>query len=121
MKQMAVRDIDVVAELLARIGGSWHPERPRPAPNGISSRHRDVARLILAELRRRDAARNEALSQTSETTGQDVTPDPAAGVEIPVGTVVAYSPPGDTRTITCTVEKIERGRAYLVPVRREIG
>jgi hypothetical protein len=119
MKQMAVRDIDIVAELLARIGGSWHPERPRPAPNGISSRHRDVARLILAELRRRDAARNEALGQTSDTTGQDVTPDAAA--EMPVGSVVAYCPPGDTRTITCTVEKIENGRAYLVPVRREIG
>ncbi|MEZ0167581.1 hypothetical protein [Microvirga sp. TS319] len=118
---MAVRDIDIVAELLARIGGSWHPERPRPAPNGISSRHRDVARLILAELRRRDAARNEALGPTPEPTGQDVTPGATDGVEIPVGAVVAYCPPGDTRTITCTVEKIERGRAYLVPVRREIG
>jgi hypothetical protein len=121
MNQMAVRDIDIVAELLARIGGSWHPERPRPAPNGISSRHRDVARLILAELRRRDAARTEALSQLPEPTGQDVTPETTGEAEIPVGTVVAYCPPGDTRTITCTVEKIERGHAYLVPVRREIG
>ena len=121
MTQMAVRDIDVVAELLARIGGSWHPERPRPAPNGISSRHRDVARLILAELRRRDTARNEALGQLSEAAGQDVTPGTAEGDEIAVGAVVAYCPPGDTRTITCTVEKIESGRAYLSPVRREIG
>lgn len=118
---MAVRDIDVVAELLARIGGSWHPERPRPAPNGISSRHRDVARLILAELRRRDAARDAALDQTPEAAGQDVTPGAADEAAIPVGSVVAYCPPGDTRTITCMVEKIEHGRAYLVPVSREIG
>ena len=118
---MAVRDIDVVAELLARIGGSWHPERPRPAPNGISSRHRDVARLILAELRRRDAARDAALGQAPEATGQDVTPGAADEAAIPVGSVVAYCPPGDTRTIACTVEKIEHGRALLVPVSREIG
>lgn len=121
MKQMAVRDIDIVAELLARIGGSWHPERPRPAPNGISSRHRDVARLILAELRRRDAARSEAMGQSPEPIGQDGTPGAIDGVEFPLGAVVVYCPPGDTRTITCTIEKIERGRAYLVPVRREIG
>lgn len=118
---MAVRDIDIVAELLARIGGSWHPERPRPAPNGISSRHRDVARLILAELRRRDAARSEAQGQSPEPIGQDVTSGAIDGAEFPLGAVVVYRPPGDTRTITCTVEKIERGHAYLVPVRREIG
>jgi len=117
---MTIRDIDTVAELLARIGGSWHPEKPRPAPNGISNRHRDVARLILAELRRRDAERNEALT-ASEPMSQNGTPDPADEAEIPVGAVVAYCPPGDTRTVTCTVERIEHGRAYLVPVRREIG
>jgi hypothetical protein len=32
-----------------------------------------------------------------------------------------YYPPGDKRTLTCRIEKLEHGRAYLVPAHREIG
>jgi len=41
---------------------------------------------------------------------------------IQVGATVVYRPPGDQRAITCRIERIEDGRAYLVPVARpDIG
>jgi hypothetical protein len=41
---------------------------------------------------------------------------------IQAGAIVVYRPPGDQRAITCRIERIEAGRAYLVPVPRpDIG
>jgi hypothetical protein len=35
---------------------------------------------------------------------------------------VVYRPPGDQRAITCRVERVEEGRAYLVPApRADVG
>ena len=39
----------------------------------------------------------------------------ADGDTITVGSIVVYRPPSDLRAISCRVEKIENGRAYLVP------
>jgi hypothetical protein len=35
--------------------------------------------------------------------------------DLRVGAVVIYRPPGDKRALACRVEKLEKGRVYLVP------
>lgn len=35
--------------------------------------------------------------------------------QVQVGSIVVYRPPEDQRAIPCRVEKLENGRAYLVP------
>jgi hypothetical protein len=40
------------------------------------------------------------------------------GDHLQVGAVVVYRPPGERRAMPCRIEKIEDGRAYLVPCPR---
>jgi len=118
-------EIEAVAEELAKAGGtSWYPGRTRGALlRPVSERYRDRARLAIAALDRVRAGRDKAAgAQPSEP------PSPQSGVpagrpdRIDVGTTVVYRPPGDQRAITCRVEQIEAGRAYLAPVPRpDIG
>jgi hypothetical protein len=113
-------EIEAVAEELAKAGGvSWYPGRTRGALlRPVSDRYRDRAKLAIAALDRvrtgRDLPPDASHSQAAAETGQ---PD-----QLQVGTIVVYRPPGDQRAVTCRIERIDSGRAYLVPVPRpDIG
>lgn len=116
-------EIKVVAELLARIGGNWYPERADAASRPIGNRHREVARLIINAVER---ARATHPSVPDNGAPSDSPPESDGHIAVPtdqfhVGDTVMYRPPGDKRTIPCRIEKMEEGRAYVVPDHREVG
>lgn len=120
---MSEEEVELVAELLAKIGGTWNPERAQPASRIVGNRHRDVARLVLDAVERSKAA-NRNSTGTDPVSGEPSEADAitdAKGNRLYVGANVVYQPPGDKRTLTCRVEKMEQGRAYVVPSQREIG
>ncbi|WP_154661165.1 hypothetical protein [Microvirga lotononidis] len=118
---MTDEEIEAVAEELAKAGGtSWYPGRTRGALlRSVSERYRDRARLAIAALDRVRAGHGEDPSSQSPET---VAPPAPASANYPdgiqVGATVVYRPPGDQRAITCRIEQLENGRAYLVPVAR---
>lgn len=116
-------EIKVVAELLAKIGGNWYPERADSSSRPIGNRHRDVARLIIGAVERARAPRRNAtdtdIASDMSLDGQGA--DATEAAELRVGDTVMYLPPGDKRTIACRIEKMEDGRAYVVPDQREVG
>ncbi|WP_230532813.1 hypothetical protein [Microvirga roseola] len=118
---MSDEEVEKIAELLAKVGGSWFPERTKAALRAINSRHRDVARLVIAELDRTRGVEQEADSTGSPASGGADPFNFAQDDQLYVGATVVYRPPGEKRAITCRVEKMDHGRAYLVPAPREIG
>jgi hypothetical protein len=115
-------EIELVAELLAKIGGTWYPERTGATPRAVGSRHRDVAQLIVDAVDRLHATRPSTADDTSSGQSmEDNAPGIIVGDQLHIGATVEYSPPGDKRTFPCRIEKMEDGRAYLVPADREIG
>jgi hypothetical protein len=117
---MTEEEIEVVAEELAKAGGlSWHPGRTqRPLLRAVSERYRDRARLAIKALDR-VRARNQDLNaprrpalEAPQTKG---VPNPLPENGLQPGAIVVYRPPGDRRAIPCRIEKLEEGRAYLVP------
>jgi len=121
---MTEDEVEAIAELLAKVSGNWYPERTRPALRTISKRHQDVAQLILAELAQLRGADQDAEPMDGSPHER---PDAANAFnfagddQLYVGAAVVYRPPGEKRAITCLIEKMEHGRAYLVPAHREIG
>ena len=119
---MTDEEIEAVAEELAKIGGiSWYPGRTDgPLLRLISERYRDRARVAIAALDRVRAGRDASASQDS--TAKNASSHPASasdhGDQLQVGAVVVYRPPGDQRAVTCRIEKMDEGRAYLVPCPR---
>lgn len=116
--------VEAVAELLARVGGNWYPERTRPALRPISKRHQAVAQLVLAELDQFGDADHdvEAMDGSAHENPDEANTFNFAGDDqLYVGATVVYRPPGEKRAITCLIEKMEHGRAYLTPAHREIG
>jgi len=123
---MTDEEIDAVAEELAKAGGtSWYPGRTRGALlRPVSERYRDRARLAIAALDRVRAGGGVSAPQDpaprAEPSPESV--QPQRPDQIHVGATVVYRPPGDQRAITCRIERLEGGSAYLVPVPRpDIG
>jgi hypothetical protein len=118
-------EIEAVAEELAKAGGtSWYPGRTLGALlRPVSERYRDRARLAIAALDRVRAANGAAITADSPGTGLPHRAASATGLdEMHVGATVIYRPPGDQRAITCRIDQVEAGRAYLVPAPRpDIG
>ncbi|MBM6592619.1 hypothetical protein [Microvirga pudoricolor] len=106
---MSEEEIEIVAEELAKVGGTtWYPGRETgPLIRVVSDRYRDRAKIAIEALERHrakvaaEAARREAHSFASD--------------QIRVGSTVVYRPPGERRAYTCRVEKIDGRQAYLVP------
>jgi hypothetical protein len=109
-------EIETVAQELAKAGGlAWYPGRMRDAlPRVVSNRYRDRARVAIAAIDRLRAGGGGTLIGPAEPpNGGPAAPVP--GEALQVGSIVVYRPPGDQRAITCRVDKIENGQAYLVP------
>jgi len=113
---MTEEEIDAVAEELARIGGiSWHAERfDVPLLGVIMERYRDRARVVIAAL---DRERTRQTLQASIPEPFDSSEGSAAAEidQLRTGATVIYRLPGDRRAVTCRIDRIEDGRAYLVP------
>lgn len=121
---MTDEEIELVAGLLAKVGGSWFPERTKPALRTINNRHREVARLLLAEVDRARALKDQTTEAETPAPGSSGGSDPfnfASDDQLYVGATVVYRHPGEKRAVTCKIEKMDHGRAYLVPYHREIG
>jgi hypothetical protein len=121
---MTEDEVKAIAELLAKVGGNWYPERTRPALRTINKRHRDVAQLILTELEQLSGVDQDADSMdgsTHERPDETNVSNFAGDDQLYVGSAVVYRPPGEKRAITCWIGKMEHGRAYLVPTHQEIG
>jgi hypothetical protein len=124
---MTEDEIEAVAQELAKVGGlSWYPGRTRgPLLRAVSERYRDRARVAIAALERLKARKEGKIVAQGEPSGnsaesQDSTSDPQDRLQ--EGAVVVYRPPGDRRAMPCQIEKIEEGRAYLVPCpRSDVG
>ncbi|WP_262027233.1 hypothetical protein [Microvirga sp. Mcv34] len=121
---MTDEEIEAVAEELAKAGGtSWYPGRTRGALlRSVSERYRDRARLAIAALDRVRAGHGSSSQPVSETVSppSHTTANHPDGIQ--VGATVVYRAPGEQRAITCRIERLEQGRAYLVPVARaDIG
>jgi hypothetical protein len=115
---MTDEEIEAVAEELAKAGGvSWYPGRTDgPLLRPVNERYRDRARLAIAALDRVRARQEGArvLPHSEEPAVQDNAPAIPLN-RLQVGATVVYRPPGDKRAITCRIEQLEGGRAYLVP------
>ncbi len=110
---MTEKEVDVVAEELARAGGNaWYPGRSEdPVLRVVTERFRDRARAAIAALDRYRAA---ALAGVGSGEPMPVLPD-TAGERLRVGATVIYRPAGDRRAYSCIVDQIGDGRIHVVP------
>jgi hypothetical protein len=115
---MSEDEIEAVAAELAKAGGvSWHSGPERGPLKLVMDRYRDRARLAIATLERLRVAkqgispdRPEQRQQSAEANLEPITDD-----AVSVGSLVLFRPPGEKRTYSCRVEKLDGSRAYLVP------
>lgn len=117
---MTEEEIEAVAEELAKAGGlSWYPGRTRgPLLRTVSERYRDRARLAieaLDRLRARNQDLNAPHGSALAVPSTEEVPNPLPENNLQAGDLIVYRPPGDRRAIPCRIEKLDEGRAYLVP------
>jgi hypothetical protein len=120
-------EIDTIAQELAKVGGvAWYPGRSEgPLLRTVSQRYRDRARVVIAALERLRASNEggaigDGTPARTAISSANTEVDP--GDRLQVGAVVVYRPPGEQRATPCRIEKIEDGRAYLVPCpRSDVG
>jgi hypothetical protein len=109
---MTEDEVEIVAQEMAKIGGTtWYLGRTSGAVfRVVNERYKDRARVAIATL--------ERLGAGSETLNDAPTPQestPSVDPSLQVGIIVVFRPAGERRATTCRIEKIEEGRAYLVP------
>jgi hypothetical protein len=120
-------EIEVVAQELAKVGGvAWYPGRTTgPLLRPVGQRYRDRAKVAIAALERVRASKEggtavDGTPASTEMSSGSIEIDP--GDQLQAGAVVVYRPPGELRATPCRIEKIEDGRAYLVPCpRSDVG
>ncbi len=109
---MTEEEVEIVAQEMAKIGGTtWYPGRTSGSVlRVVNERYKDRARVAIAALERLRAAK-EALSDTLAPQESTPSVDPS----LQVGSIVVFRPAGERRAVTCRIDKVEEGRAYLVP------
>lgn len=120
---MTEEEVEVVAEELAKIGGTaWYPGRQQgPLLREVTERYREQARVVIAALEHKRASgaaaipadlmvrKNRDIDKASRT---DAIPD------LQPGATVIYRPAGDQRAYPCRVVEIRGSQAYLAPILR---
>jgi hypothetical protein len=117
---MTEAEIEIVAEELAKLGGTaWYPGREKgPILRVVHERYRDRAKAAIAALDRFRALKTNPIpAADTESQTAKVDTDPVISTIRP-GTKIVYRPPGDRRAYPCRVESIRNGFAYLVPENR---
>lgn len=117
---MTDEEVEVVAEELAKIGGtSWYPGRePGPLLKVVTDRYRERARVAIAALDRFNASSCFRDNAIDGTHGFNKDPQRLRWNEVRQGATVIYRPAGDRRAYPCRVVEIRGGRAYLAPIVR---
>jgi hypothetical protein len=120
---MTEEEVEVVAEELAKIGGTaWYPGRqPGPLLRKVTERYRKQARVVIAALERMRAS-SEAVVSPDPIVGENHEVDKASRTDaipdIRPGATVIYRPAGDQRAYPCRVVEIRGSQAYLAPILR---
>jgi hypothetical protein len=120
---MTEEEVEVVAEELAKIGGTaWYPGRQQgPLLREVPERYREQARVVIAALERRRACR-EAAASPDHMKGGDCKVDTLSQAHASPGiqprATVIYRPAGDRRAYPCRVAEIKGSQAYLAPILR---
>jgi hypothetical protein len=120
---MNQEEVEVVAEELAKIGGTaWYPGRQQgPLLREVTERYREQARVVIAALERRRAS-SEAAVSPDPTVGENREIEKSSQVDaipdIRPGATVIYRPAGDQRAYPCRVVEIRGSQAYLAPILR---
>jgi hypothetical protein len=120
---MTKEEVEVVAEELAKIGGTaWYPGRqPGPLLREVTERYRGQARAAIAALERVRTS-SEAAVPSDDLKGVDSEvanfSKPNAIPDIRPGATVVYRPAGDQRAYPCRVVEIRGSQAYLAPILR---
>lgn len=120
---MTEEEIEVIAEELAKIGGtSWYPGREQgPLLRLVSDRYREQARAVIVLIDRLRASRDAAVPQDNPGSApHDGSERPAlnASDHLRPGARVIYRPPGDRRAYPCQIVEIRGQKVYLAPVVR---
>jgi len=120
---MTEEEVEVVAEELAKTGGTaWYPGRqPGPLLREVTERYREQARAVITALERMRAGSEAAVSPdttVSENRGVDKSSRTDAVPDIRPGATVIYRPAGDQRAYPCRVVEIRGSQAYLAPILR---
>jgi hypothetical protein len=120
---MSEEEVELVAEELAKIGGTaWYPGRQQgPLLREVTERYREQARVVIAALERMRAGSEAAVCpdptldenrKVDNFSLTDAVPD------LRPGATVIYRPAGDQRAYACRVVEIRGSQAYLAPILR---
>jgi hypothetical protein len=114
---MTEKEVDIVAEELARLGGTcWYPGRnDDPVLRVVTERYRLRARAAIAALERHRAAAEKIETETSSQVDTDIVFAHPPSERLRLGATVIYRPPGDRRAYSCIVDEIADGAVHVVP------
>ena len=120
---MSEEEVELVAEELAKIGGTaWYPGRQQGALlREVTERYREQARVVIAALERMRAGSEAAVCPdlaVGENRDADMSSQTDAIDTIRPGATVIYRPASDQRAYPCRVVEIRGSQAYLAPILR---
>ena len=120
---MSEEEVELVAEELAKIGGTaWYPGRQQgPLLREVTERYREQPRVVIAALERMRAGSEAAVCPDptlDENRNVDNCSLTDAVPDLQPGATVIYRPAGDQRACACRVVEIRGSQAYLAPILR---
>ncbi len=119
---MTEEEVELVAEELAKIGGTaWYPGRQQgPLLRAVTERYREQARVVIAALERMRngsaAAVPDPIVDKNRKGAKSSQTESIHGIR--PGATVIYRPVGDQRAYPCRVVEIKGTQAYLAPILR---